>query len=94
MRPRADIVGRALRDLPAGTVLAMEEIESGDVLEALLVPSAAVGGDRPLPLYMAAGRRLTAAVAAGELLPASAVEPPAGSRLWALRREQDRRLLA
>ncbi len=92
VRPNADIVGRAGRELAAGTVLAMEDIEQGHALEALMVPAAPLGGDRPLPLYMAAGLRLTRAVPAGALLTASAVEEPASSRLWALRREQDRRL--
>jgi predicted homoserine dehydrogenase-like protein len=91
--PRVDVVGRARRDLAAGTVLLMEEIEDGGLFQPLMVPAAAASGDAALPLYMAAGLRLTRSVPAGSMLTVSAVEAPGDSRLWALRREQDRRLL-
>jgi predicted homoserine dehydrogenase-like protein len=94
VRPRADIVGRARRDLAAGTVFSMEELEDGGLFQPLMVPAARAEGDAPLPLYMAAGQTLARSVKAGETLPVSAVQQPATSRLWALRGEQDRRLLA
>lgn len=93
VRPRVDVVGRALRDLPAGTELPLEAIEDGGLFQPLMVPAAPVGGERPLPLYMAAGRRLARAVPAGAPLTASAIEEPRDSRLSALRQQQDRRLL-
>ncbi len=93
VRPRVDLVGRARRDLAAGTVFTMDEIEDGGLFQPLMVPAVRATGDAPLPLYLAAGHRLARKVSAGAMLTVSAMEPPGDSRLWPLRREQDRRLL-
>ncbi len=93
VRPRADIAGRALRDLAAGTLLTLDQIEDGGLFQPLMLPAHVAAGEQPLPLYMAAGQRLARAVHPGEMLTAAAFEAPRASRLWALRAEQDRRLL-
>lgn len=90
-RPRADLVGRATKDMAAGTFLMMGgHHHSIDGVEPLLTPAAPVSVANPLPFYLAANNRLTRPVAAGEIITADVVEEPAASELWRLRREQDR----
>jgi predicted homoserine dehydrogenase-like protein len=89
-RLRVDLVARAVRDLPAGHVLAIEgnrHVVPG--LEGGLMPAAAIGGAAPLPYYMAVGRTLRRAVAAGALVTEDDVIAPEASALWTLRREAD-----
>ena len=47
----------------------------------------------PIPYFMAAGRTLKQPVAAGEIIPFEAIDPPEDSLVWSLRAEQDRTLL-
>ena len=93
VRPVADLVGRARRNLAAGTALDAGTVHTGELLQPLLVPATAVAPAAALPLYMAQGLALTRPVAAGAVLTAADVAEPRGSPLWALRREQDRRFL-
>ncbi len=89
IRPVCDVVARATRELPAGTLLAEGKRHRIDGVEALLVDYTPGGPDRPIPLFMATNRSLTRDVRAGEVLTHDAVETPADSLLWRLRAEQD-----
>ena len=94
VEPRVDLVARATRDLVAGSTLEATNGAPGSgsdtLIEPLIVASAPVQPGNPLPLYLATGNRLKTDVPAGALLTADMVEAPCASRLWALRREQDR----
>lgn len=88
---RVDLVARALRDLPAGHVLAIEGSRHAvPGLGAELLPAAALGPGAPLPYYMAVGRRLVRPVVAGALIGVEDVQTPEVSALWTLRAEADR----
>lgn len=90
-RPRFDMTAVATADLAAGTVLAMDRRHCIDGLDARMTEAKPVGDGAAIPYYMAAGNRLTRDVAAGETLTRDMVEASAGSVLWRLRAEQDRR---
>ncbi len=87
LRPCVDVVARAARNLAAGEEIAYDH---GHALESYLLAGAPVGPGRPLPILMAHRARLTVGVTAGTTIMADMVTPPADSRLWALRAEQDR----
>jgi predicted homoserine dehydrogenase-like protein len=97
-QPRVDVVARAVRDLRAGEPAGYErgEVSEGAptrqyltrVAPAMQV-AAPVAPGRALPLFMGQGARLAADVPAGTIITADRVDPPADSRLWALRAEQD-----
>lgn len=89
VRPVCDLVGRATRTLPAGTLLTLGERHTLAGLEPRLVDAGTVGDHDPLPYYMAAGRTLCRDVPAGAMVTREAVAPPGPSVLWRLRAEQD-----
>jgi predicted homoserine dehydrogenase-like protein len=89
-RPVVDVVGRARRPLPAGTLLALGERHAIDGLDPLMIEAGPVSAARPLPYYLAAGCRLAREVAEGEVITCEMVEAPVDSTLWRLRAEQDR----
>ncbi|HEU4646976.1 MAG TPA: homoserine dehydrogenase [Burkholderiales bacterium] len=92
--PRVDLVGRAERNLRAGTLLEAGERHSIPGVEPELADAAPARGANAVPFYMVQGCRLTKDVAAGALLTRDALEPPADSMLWKLRAEQDARFFA
>ncbi|MFH1086778.1 MAG: flagellar biosynthesis protein FlgA [Chloroflexota bacterium] len=85
--PRVDIVARARRELKAGEIVGDDH---SPALEALMRPAQPLRPGNAVPLHMASGWRLLADVPADSVIPVGAVAEPAGSALWALRREQDR----
>jgi len=91
--PRFDLVPRASRDLPAGTVLDVTDAHHHEVdgLEPMLLDAAAATGANPVPYYLAAGRPLARSVKAGTVLSVDDVEVDRESGLWALRMAQDAR---
>jgi predicted homoserine dehydrogenase-like protein len=89
-QPRADLVGKAKKDLKAGSSLQIDHGESGDFFEYLIVSSTPGHKDGPIPFYMAAGNQLKADVPAGSMLTWDVIKEPEDSRLWGLRRQQDR----
>ncbi len=91
LTPRFDLVARARTALPAGTRLTLGERHAIANMEPLLQPAQAVGNEKPIPYYMAAGHALRTNVPAGEILRRDHIEPPHDSVLWALREEQDAR---
>jgi predicted homoserine dehydrogenase-like protein len=90
IRPRCDLVARTARPLSAGSILAEAHGAVDRWAQPLILPAIRPAPAAPLPLYMAAGRRLTVDAAAGTLVTADMIEPPEDSRLWSLRREQER----
>ncbi|MBC8158933.1 MAG: hypothetical protein H8E94_06345 [Alphaproteobacteria bacterium] len=89
-RPRFDLVGRAERDLPAGTVLnAVGHHHMIDGIQAEISEGRAVRGDNAVPYYLLANRTLGQDVAAGSFVTAEVLDGFEGSVLWRLRREQD-----
>ena len=88
---RCDLVARASRDFAAGEVLAITDHHHHEVagLEPILVEPVKATGENPLPYYMAVERKLTRAVAAGEIITRDMIEPDDDSVLWKLRAEQD-----
>jgi predicted homoserine dehydrogenase-like protein len=89
-KPRADLVGKAKKDLKAGSSLQFDRGKSGDLFEHLIVPFAPIDKDRPIPFYMAVGNQLKADVPAGSILTCGMIKEPENSRLWDLRKQQDR----
>ena len=91
-RPHLDLIARATRTLPAGTVLAMGgHYHTIDGLDGDLQPGAPLGANAPVPFYLAANRRLIRSVAAGAPIVLADIEIDAGSMLLAERRRQDDR---
>jgi predicted homoserine dehydrogenase-like protein len=88
--PRVDLVARAQGDLEAGAYLEEGHREAVTSLEPRIAASAPIGDENPVPFFMAVGNRVKGDVSAGSVITGSMVEPPAQSRLWDLRREQDR----
>ena len=89
-QPRLDLVARAGRRLPAGSLLAMggHHHTIADV-SAELQAARALAPDHPVPFYLAANRRLRCDVEAGALITGADVEIDPASELLALRRQQD-----
>ncbi|CAH1694869.1 Flagellar biosynthesis protein FlgA [Hyphomicrobiales bacterium] len=90
-RPHFDLIARAERDLPAGTLLHMGgHHHTIDGVSSELVPAVVLGDGQPAPFYLAANRCLVRDVAKGETIDFDhlAIEPE--SELLALRRIQDR----
>lgn len=89
-KPRADLVGKTKKDLKAGSSLQFDRGKSGDLFEHLIVPFAPIDKDSPIPFYMAVGNQLKADVPAGSILTCGMIKEPENSRLWDLRKQQDR----
>lgn len=92
LAPKFDVVARANRDLPAGTVLTPRGAHhSIDGLDGRLVPAGPVRGDRPVPFHMASGCTLAKALTPGEDITLAHLAVPPDSVLWAMRLEMDAR---
>ncbi|MEP9367373.1 flagellar biosynthesis protein FlgA [Xanthobacter sp. VNH20] len=88
--PHLDLIARAQRDLPAGTVLDMGgHHHTIDGVAAELVPASPLSLGRPVPFYLAANRRLAKPVAKGETIDLDHLIIEPDSELLALRRIQD-----
>jgi len=87
--PTVDLVGRANRALPVGTVFEIGERQTIDGLEPGLIEATTIAVDRPLPYYLLPGSTLIRPLAPGHLPTAAHVTPPPGSVRWRLRAEQD-----
>ena len=89
-KPRVDLVGKAKKDLKAGSSLQFDRGKTGDFFENLIVPHTPIDKDSPIPFYMAVGNQLKADVSAGSILTYDVIEAPENSSLWELRKQQDR----
>jgi predicted homoserine dehydrogenase-like protein len=88
--PRVDLVAKTTKDLKAGTTIAAGHEHSDLLLEPHILPATSVGGSNPLPYHVVVGNRVKVDVPAGTILSYEMVKAPSQSRLWELRREQDR----
>jgi predicted homoserine dehydrogenase-like protein len=89
-RPVVDLTAIAEQPMSAGTrleIVGNRHVVPG--LEPRLTPATAIGGAAPLPYYLAVGCELARDLSPGDTLTTDHVIAPEGSRLWALRREQD-----
>ena len=94
VHPRYDVAGRATRPLKAGTVLnALGHHHVIDGVESLLLPARPAEGANPVPYYLMAGTTLARNVPEGSVITTETIQAPVESRLWALRREMERRFL-
>lgn len=89
VKPRVDLAARTLENLQSGAVFDCSEGDTALSFDPLILSASLPDPDNPVPLYMAAGNSLKNDVPAGTVLTYDMIEPPAESRLWALRREQD-----
>jgi predicted homoserine dehydrogenase-like protein len=91
-RPHLDLVARATKTLPAGTLLAMGgHYHTIDGVEGELQPGAPLGVNAPVPFYLAANRKLVRAVGAGAPITLADIDIDADSMLLAERQRQDQR---
>lgn len=88
--PRVDLVARTTRDLKAGATIEYSHQPADTPLEPLILPATPVRNGNPLPYHLVAGNRVKVDVPARTILTYEMIQPPSGSRLWELRREQDR----
>ena len=87
LRPLCDLCGRAVRDLPKGTVLDMGgHHHTIDGVEGVLNPAAAIGPDAALPFYLLSHRTLCRDVPAGNRSPSAISTCPKNPTLLRLRR--------
>ena len=88
--PYADLAAIAINDIKAGTIIPDGHGDAAAMLEPVIIAASPVDGSNALPYYMAVGNCLKEDVPAGTLITGAMIEPPQASRLWGLRREQDR----
>lgn len=94
-QPHLDLIARATRRLPAGSVLTMGgHHHSIDGTTAELRPACALADGNPVPFYLAANRPLVRDVEAGAAITLADIEIDPASALLSLRREQDRLFFA
>jgi len=79
---RFDLVRRAARDLPAGTVCGNDKDPQ---MTSLIVPAVRRSGSNPIPAHLLNGNRLKANVRAGTVITYDMVEEPRNSLLWSMR---------
>ena len=91
-RPHLDLMARATKALPAGTVLAMGgHYHTIDGVEGELQPASPLGVSAPVPFYLAANRRLVRSVVAGEPIVLADIDIDGDSMLLTERKRQDAR---
>ena len=92
-KPRVDMVGETTMDLKAGSTVEVHHIRGSKMLEARIVPAAAMSDETPIPFYLAGNNKLKVDVPARTVLTYGMVERPSASVLWSLREQQDKTLL-
>ncbi|MDF2096463.1 flagellar biosynthesis protein FlgA [Aquibaculum arenosum] len=90
-QPLVDLVARAEKDIPTGTVFELGWRHSIAGLAPEMLLSGEMGGaESALPYYLLPGTRALTDIPAGALVTRAMVAPPEDSVLWRLRAEQDR----
>lgn len=86
-----DIVRRAAKDLPAGTLCRNDKDPN---MTSFIIPATKKGASNPIPAHLLNGHPLKIDVKAGEVITYDMIEEPADSLLWRLRAklEQDESL--
>ena len=92
-KPRVDLVAKTKEDLKAESTLQFNRGKSGNLFEHLIVPASPIDNGNPIPLYMIVGNQLKLNVPAGSILTCDMIKEPENSRLWEIRRLQDRAFL-
>ena len=87
--PRVDVGVRAIRTLPGGDRLTLEDDHSIAGVLPEMLPAKKMAPDSPIPYYMAVGNSLKHTVEKGRLLTYGMIEHDPESCLWKLRREQE-----
>ena len=88
--PQVDLVAKAKRDLKSGEIVKTDHGSWGGLIEPLILSYSSLENGNPIPFYMAAGNRVKKDVSAGTVLTCEMIEEPVDTRLWELRREQDK----
>lgn len=83
---RYDLVRRAAKDLPAGTVLRNDKDPN---MKSFIVPAVKKAPGNPIPAHLLNGHSLKVDVKAGEIITYAMIEEPRDSLLWQLRAQQD-----
>ena len=86
VKPHVDLVAKSNCELKTGTILGGGH--SNDI-DAAILPASPIATGKPLPLYLLTGNGLSRDVGADTLITQEMVDPPADSRLWSLRQQQD-----
>jgi len=94
LKPEFDMHARCTQTISKGTTLRIGDRHTIPGIEALIAPAQAARGSAPVPYYMLANSRLVRDVPPGSVVTRDMLEPPAGSALWRLRDEQDRRFFS
>lgn len=89
-KPRLDLVAKTRLDLKAGTRIPLDHGGSPDSFEYRILPNSPIDKENPIPFYMAAGNQVKIDVPAGTTISCDMIAEPEDSRLWELRRQQDR----
>ena len=89
-RPRLDLIAKTRIDLKAGSKIPLDHGEAADTFEYSIVPASPIDSGNPIPFYMAAGNQVAVDVFAGTTISCNMISEPEDSRLWELRRQQDR----
>ncbi len=90
-KPRLDLIAKTRIDLKAGSRIPLDHGDVADTFEYSIVPASPIDSGNPIPFYMAAGNQIAVDVPAGTTITCDMIAEPEDSRLWELRRQQDRR---
>ncbi|MDP7130083.1 MAG: hypothetical protein QF437_06315 [Planctomycetota bacterium] len=81
-RQRYDVLTRATRDIPAGTIV---EDDSDPAFHHFIAQASELTERTPVPFHLASGCALSSDVQAGQVLTSDAIAEPQNSALWSLR---------
>ena len=93
-KPRQDLIAISKHDLKAGTKIPFDHADRAEMFEYRIVPASPVDKGNPIPFYMAAGNQIQLDVPAGTTIACEMIAEPEDSRLWELRRQQDRMFIS
>ncbi|SHI25620.1 NAD(P)H-dependent oxidoreductase [Desulfosporosinus lacus] len=82
-----DLVRRAVRDLPAGTLCGNDRDRN---MSSFIAPAAVKSGTNPIPAHLLNGNKLKMDVKAGSVITYDMVQEPESSVLWDLRGKQEK----
>lgn len=90
-QPRVDLAAQTIRAIPEGTMLHAAHGATSQELQPVILPAEPrESGSAPVPLYLLAGCTVREDIPPLATITYDLVDPPPGSRLWALRAAQDR----
>ncbi len=89
VRPRVDLTARTTREIAAGTRFELGWRHAIDGIEARMTPARGLADDVAVPHYLLPDAVARVDIPADTAVTGAMIEPPEGSTLWRLRREQD-----